>query len=264
MKIALVLAGGAARGFCHIGVLQGLEERGIVPSMIVGTSMGALLGSIYAANPDANKLYNEAKKYNLYRLIELRDFLVRGGMIGGTKYEKIMNEYVGDIEFSELKIPLAVNATNFLDGSTKVFTKGKVKDAVRASISVPIIFKPVREADDVFVDGGLTDNLFFNYLIPKAKEFDKIILVNLNSKVYKLKKDFSYTDMIIQNIYIMQKNQVDMKLKLLDYDRSKEAMMFKKKLVIINPDVSDLNGTQFGKFEIFVKRGYDAFKKEFR
>jgi predicted acylesterase/phospholipase RssA len=258
-KVALVLSGGAARGLAHLGVLKGLEELGIKPSIIVGTSMGALIGAGYATHPHSGWVYREMKGYNPMAMLRLIDLTAPGcGIIKGKRIENTIRDRLGDVKFSDLEIPLIVNATNIVDGSDFVFREGSVVDAVRASISIPFIFTPVRKDGILMVDGGLTNNLFFSVLVPMADQYDLFLLVNLNSSIYKIKDSCSFIEMVMQVLFIMEKNQVEKNLKILELSTSRNDKDFRNKMLIISPDVGDMSVTHFDKIDELSKRGYDC------
>jgi NTE family protein len=261
-KVALVLAGGSARGFCHVGVLEALQDIGIKPSLIVGTSIGAIIGAMYAKNPDANEIYKNLHRYQPFEFITFDDILGKRGIIKGNKITKMLMEQIGDVKFNDLEIPLIVNATNMRNGTDYVFSKGSVIDAVRASLSIPLVFEPFKKAGKVLVDGGVTSNLFFEILIKDADKYDAFILIDLNNSLYNMKEDFSVLELVIQNLYITQKKIIKQSFEILEKDKSKKAMLFKKKMITIAPDIKDLNGAQFDKRDVFIARGYSAAIKK--
>jgi NTE family protein len=261
-KVAVVLSGGAAYGFAHLGVLKGLEEMGLKPSMIVGTSMGAIVGSLYAYNPDADWVYNQIKPYTDRWYLKVVDVTnPREGFMKGHTVEKELRNVIHNAKFSELKLPLIVNATDLRDGKDVAFSRGNVADAVRASISVPLLIKPVFKKKQILVDGGLTDNTFFRILIPHANEYDLFVIVHFRNKIRRLKDNYSFKELVYQVYSIMQTQQTQNHFRLLELDRSKAAKEFRKKMVVVCPDVSGLWGTDFEKIDLFWKKGYQAFRK---
>jgi len=261
-KVALVISGGSARGLCHIGILKGLEEMGIKPSIIVGTSMGAMIGAMYCWNPDLKWIYTQAKKYRIYDMLSPKEFLdLKEGLIRGNRFESRLRQTINDSKFSELKIPLVINATDISDGTIYTFTEGSVVEAVRASVSIPFLFKPVTKGKRILVDGGLLSNLYFQYLVPRAKDYDLFILVNLNNATRRLKLDFSVIDQVLHDLAIMLKNQVQLNLNVLEKDTSRNAQLFRSKMVLINPDIGGISSTQFDKLDELILLGRKAFRK---
>jgi len=157
-KIGLALGGGAARGLAHIGVLEVLEKEDIPVDMIAGTSAGAIVGALYAQGKSAGRIKELALDTGWRRLVSLVDLtLPRSGFIEGTRIKNLLKSIMGDIDFSELKIPLSCVATDILNGEEVVISDGPVLEAVRASISIPVIFTAVKWRDRYLVDGGLVN-----------------------------------------------------------------------------------------------------------
>jgi NTE family protein len=157
-KIGLALGGGAARGLAHIGVLEVLEKEGIPIDMIAGTSAGAAIGALYAQGKDASQIKDLALSTGWKQLVSLVDLaLPRSGFIEGTRIKNLLRSIMGDIEFSDLRIPLACVATDIRSGEEVIINDGSVLEGVRASISIPVIFTAVKRQDRYLVDGGLVN-----------------------------------------------------------------------------------------------------------
>ena len=179
-KIGLALSGGAARGLAHIGILNVMEKAKLPIDMIVGTSMGALVGATYAMGRNARELEQLAEQWGSKRLSLFADpALPRTGLIRGRKIEDMLTAIIGDIEFKDLQIPFACIATDLESGQEIVINKGPVKKAVRASISIPLILKPVRYEKGYLVDGGLSANVPVATMKTLGMEF--VIAVNTTS-----------------------------------------------------------------------------------
>jgi NTE family protein len=153
------LGGGGARGLSHIGVLKVLEEHGIYPDVIAGTSMGALVGALYASGLRAGDI-ERALRLDLRRLAMLADVrLSLSGLVQGKRVTSALKSFLGDLDFSDLKIPFACVATDIVHGQEVVIRTGPVINAVRASISVPGLFTPVKVRGRYLVDGGLVNTV---------------------------------------------------------------------------------------------------------
>jgi NTE family protein len=153
-RVALALGGGAARGFAHIGVIEVLEENGIRPDIVTGTSAGSFVAALYAAGRSGKELETIALNLDESRLT---DWAFPGrGMIRGTALADYIREQVGNRSFDQMKIPLGIVATDLDSGKPIVFRRGDVGTAVRASSAVPAVFTPVRIGTHEYVDGGLT------------------------------------------------------------------------------------------------------------
>lgn len=154
--VALVLSSGGPRGFAYIGAIEELESRGYDITSVAGSSIGSLVGGIYAAG----KL-QEFKEWlfslNNFKLMRLLDFSVRKSyLLKGMKVMEAIESVVPDVEIESLRIPFVAVATDLYTGEPQVFWKGKLFEAIRASISIPSLFMPVKHEGQTFVDGGLT------------------------------------------------------------------------------------------------------------
>jgi len=156
-KIGLVLSGGGARGFAHLGVMQALNDAGIFPDVISGTSAGALAGVLYADGntpKEIHKIMNSGSRLDFMRPTLPREGLLQiGGVI------KILKTYLHAKTFEELKIPLYVTATDLNNGKAVYFSKGELINPIIASASIPVLFQPVIINGICYVDGGVLDNL---------------------------------------------------------------------------------------------------------
>ena len=151
--VALVLGSGGARGYAHIGALEVLEQAGIQPDFIVGTSAGSIVGSIYASGKPAIELRNIALSM---RPNDVRDIkLARKGFFDGKKVEDYVNLQVDQTPLEAMKIPMFVVATALKEGKKVVFNYGNTGQAVRASVSIPSMFIPTIIQGKEYVDGGL-------------------------------------------------------------------------------------------------------------
>ena len=179
-SIGLALGGGAARGIAHVGVLKVLERKGILPQMIAGTSMGALVGALYAKDLDADRLEQYAMGWSRWKTAQLLDpTRPRIGLIKGRKVEDILDSHLGEVTFSDLKVPFACVATDIETGEEVVIREGLVAKAVRASISIPGIFVPVERDGRFLVDGGLVNPVPVS--IVKEMGADFVIAVNVTA-----------------------------------------------------------------------------------
>lgn len=155
-KIGLALGSGGARGFAHIGVLKVLEENNIKIDYIAGSSIGAIVGCLYASGKSVKDLEELIESTDWKRLVSLLDPHLTTGLLHGEKIKHFFEEYIGDINFSDLKIPFACVATDYKNGNPVIFRKGKVSPATRASMSVPLAFKPFEYQGKLLVDGGMS------------------------------------------------------------------------------------------------------------
>ena len=156
-NIGLVLSGGGARGFAHLGVIQALNESGIFPDVISGTSAGAIIGVLYA---DGHSPKEILKLMNIgSRLDFMRPALPREGLLQINGIIKMLKTSLHSKKFKDLKIPLYVTATDLNNGKAVYFSEGDLYDPIIASASIPVLFQPVKIDNISFVDGGVLDNL---------------------------------------------------------------------------------------------------------
>jgi len=156
-NIGLVLSGGGARGFAHLGVIQALNDAGIFPDIISGTSAGALIGVLYADGRTPGEILHLMNTGS--RLDFMRPALPREGLLQINGIMKILKTSLRSKTFEELKIPLYVSATDLNNGKAVYFSEGDLFEPVIASASVPVLFQPVKIKNISYVDGGVLDNL---------------------------------------------------------------------------------------------------------
>lgn len=174
-KIIFVLGGGGARGFAHIGALQVIRENGIPIAGIVGTSMGALIGSLFAAGTD---LYYLARLVEYMKWEELIDIQITGlGLVNGNKVQALVDLLTKRKEFCDLTLPFWAVATDLFTGEAIVFSDGPLAPAVRASISIPGVFSPVELDGRILVDGGVVAGVPVQ--IAQKMDHDLIVAVNV-------------------------------------------------------------------------------------
>jgi len=158
-KLALVLGGGASKGFTHIGILKVLEKNGIVPDLIVGTSMGALIGGVYSVGVSIEKIEEMAKKFNKIGNFSLISALFKDNILNINNAKKIITQNFGNKTHKDCNIKFMCVATNMKTGKEQVFSSGLLKETVMASISIPAVFPRVKIGDNIYCDGGLVNNL---------------------------------------------------------------------------------------------------------
>jgi len=202
-KVGLALSSGAARGLAHIGVLEVLEKEGIPIDMIAGASMGALVGAVYAQGRDITQMKNLAIEWGAKRLSLLADpALSRTGLIRGRRIEGMLKSIIGDMEFGDLKMPFACVATDISTGEEVVIRQGAVREGVRASISIPVLFTVAKWEDKYLVDGALVNPVPVNVL--KSMRADFIIAVNaIPDRSVGEVKEPNIFNVIMQTIYIV-------------------------------------------------------------
>jgi len=176
--VALVLSSGGARGLAHIGAIEELEAQGYRIRSIVGCSMGAIIGGMYAAGKLAE--YKEwmqtIDKKKILSLLDISFSLDH--LVKGEKIIEAMKDIVPDVKIEDLPIPFKAVATDWEKGQEVVFSKGSLYEAIRASISMPLFFDPVKKGGTTFVDGGILNPLPLN--ISKDMPGDIVVAVNVS------------------------------------------------------------------------------------
>ncbi len=178
-KTGLVLSGGGARGFAHLGLLQALDELGIKVAAISGVSAGAIIGALYAAGYEPKKILEVVKGQNYYRLPSLA--FSRTGLFSLKNIEAVFAKLIPKNRFDDLNIPLYVTATNLSEGKCETFSSGSLIDKILASASVPAIIAPALIEGKYYVDGGVMNNFPVECLSGK---YDAIIGCHVN-KLYE-------------------------------------------------------------------------------
>lgn len=200
-KIALVLGGGGTRGFAHIGVIKALEAQGIVPNIIVGTSAGAVVGSLYAYGYNGFELQTLAIQMEEQSVIDW--VWPDRGIFKGAALQKFINDAVRQVPIERLKRPFAAIATDLGSGEIMVFRTGNTGQAVRASSAVPGVFQPVTILGHSYVDGGLV--LPVPVSAARALGADFVIAVDISNKP-KNNATASTLDVLMQTFDIMSQS----------------------------------------------------------
>ena len=226
VKVAIALGGGAARGFAHIGVIKVLEAQGITPDIVVGTSAGAVVGALYAAGNNGFELQKLAHKLDESKF---SDWSVPDrGVLKGEGLQKFVNDAVGNRPIEGLKKPFAAVATDLNSGESVLFRTGNTGMAVRASATVPGIFRPVRINGREYVDGGLSSLVPVRY----ARQMGADVVIAIDISAVPGNQPVSGTmEILLQTFTIMGQNMARYELKEAD--------------VVIRPQVGNLSSTDF-------------------
>ncbi|WP_395065898.1 patatin-like phospholipase family protein [Paraburkholderia silvatlantica] len=179
-RVGLVLGGGAARGWAHIGAIRALEEAGIKPDVVCGTSIGALVGAVYA-NGDLDWLEDWVGKLTWQTVVRLLDLRFSGGLLGGRKVIDLFAHQFNGRSIDDLRLPFTAVATELDTGREVWLREGGVVDAVRASIAIPGIFTPIWHDGVWLVDGGLSNPVPVS--AARAMRADTVIAIDLNHDI---------------------------------------------------------------------------------
>ncbi|GJH39723.1 phospholipase [Capnocytophaga sp. HP1101] len=196
MKLGLVFSGGGVRALAHAGLLKALEEKGLEPSIISGTSGGALVGALYACEVKPDDMAQFFKDTPVFKWSMLTFRKV--GLVDSAKYTKFFKKHFKCPTFEELKLPLIVTATNLLNGKVQYFNKGELIQPLIASAALPPYFSPVRIGDSLYCDGGLLNNFPIE---PLKNQCDTIIGSFVNPLETITEKDLSNSFQFMQRIY---------------------------------------------------------------
>ncbi len=238
-RIGLALGAGATRGFAHIGVLQAMEELGIRPDYISGSSIGAIVGALYAAGVSPKVM--EGIAYNLEPGLCYDICMPRKGFIQGNKLENMIRILTRNKDFEELDIPLAVTAVDLITSERVILNTGNVARAVRASISIPGVFKPVYDGDRVLVDGGILERVPVN--VVREMGSDIVIGVDVGFRG-KHRPTSNILEIILQSFEVME-------LEIIKHTVPDNAIM-------IYPDLNVQNPLGFDHAEETIKAGRRA------
>lgn len=157
--VALVLSSGGPRGFAYIGAIEELERRGYNITSVAGTSMGSLIGGIYATGK-LDELKEWLFDLNAWKVFDLMDLSIsKNHIVKGDKIIEAIKEIVPDVDIKDLKIPFKAVATDLYTGEEIVYAEGKLFEAIRASISIPSLFRPVKQGLRTLIDGGIVNTL---------------------------------------------------------------------------------------------------------
>ncbi|MBO4962936.1 MAG: patatin-like phospholipase family protein [Clostridia bacterium] len=248
-KTALVLSSGGAKGIAHIGAIQALEEKGIKFDMILGTSIGSLVGGAYAYGLSVQEMKEIAFSLKKNSIMDFSLFFTKNkGLIKGKKIDKLLHKIFGDAKIEDCKIPFACVSNELVSGESVTFNSGYLKRAIRASISIPSLISPLIEDGKIYVDGGVTNRL----ALRQAKEMgaDKIIAVDVLSEIDTSAK-------IKGPISVMFRS-----LDCIDHQVAKAKLEIYKPDLLICPNTTKVDPTNFKKAKEIYEIGYN-YTKEF-
>ena len=277
-KVGLVLSGGAARGLAHVGVLKALEEQGIHIDAIAGTSMGAVIGGLYASGYKIDELEKlalsidwkealsdapEREDVPFRRKQDDRDFLVKQklsfrddgslglplGVIQGQNLALLLESLLAhssDVrDFDKLPIPFRAVATDIVNGEKVVFRKGHLPQVIRASMSIPAVFAPVEINGQLLVDGGMVDNIPVD--VAREMGVDMVIVVDIGTPLRGRKQLNTVFDILNQSITLMTRSNSEVQLASLKPDD-----------ILIQPALASYGATDFGRSLDIINAGYRA------
>ncbi len=253
-KIGIALAGGGARGLSHIGVLKVLEQEGIQIKAISGTSIGALIGAIYSIGTPLKELEEYVRLLDWKSYLLFADLSFTGkGMINGRKVEELLNRFLKDKRFSECKIDFNCVSLDLISRKKVIMDTGGLKEAVRASISIPGFFDPVFMEEKLLVDGGIVEPLPAKSLKELGPDFIIASLVSFkkNKKDKVLKND----DKRISTRYI-----IDRSFNIMQEEMSKKDIRYAD--IVIESRTGDFGFLDFANGDKIIRQGEVAARKK--
>lgn len=271
-KVGVVLSGGGAKGLAHIGFLKVMEEAGLRPDFIAGTSMGSIIGGLYSVGYSADSLEKIAKSLNWNFLLtddisrqnltieekddndrfiisfplKERKILIPSGLINGQNIENILNMYCAPVygirNFDELPIPYLAVATDIETGKEVVFREGYLSEVLRASMAIPSVFQPVEINNKLLVDGGVVNN--FPVKLIKEMGADIVIGVDVGFQYYTKEELNNFIKIIEQTVFFYGEELNAINKSLTDY--------------LIVPNLKDYNAGSFNAVDTIIARGEEA------
>lgn len=202
-KVALVLGGGASKGFAHVGVIKVLEQNGIVPDIIVGTSMGSLIGGFYASGMPVEEIEKQCVSLKFKDFVDVNVFnIIKQGMVTGKKLIKFVDRLSNNALIENSKIKFACVSCDIKTGKEYVFREGKLSTALRASSAVPALFAPLKHKGMLLVDGGVVNNIPTS--VAKSMGADYIISVDCVGNNYIMGEIKTFLDIMMSSFNILQ------------------------------------------------------------
>jgi NTE family protein len=242
-RIGLALGGGAARGFAHIGVIQVLEENGIKPDLVAGTSAGSLVAALYASGRSGAQLAALAESMDE---TAFTDWSFPGrGLIRGEGLAKYVRDHTGGLRIEQMKVPLGIVATDLDSGEAILFQRGDPGVAVRASSAVPAVFQPVRIGQREYVDGGLVAPVPVRFARQMGAEL--VIAVDI-SAVPDGNPTGDAMRMLLQTFAIMGRTINTLELRDVD--------------VLLRPKLPEVSGADFSARKRAIQAGREAMQSQ--
>ena len=240
-RIGLALGGGAARGFAHVGVIQVLEEAGIRPQFVVGTSAGSLVAALYASGMQAAELKKTAISMQEAAITDWLLPIFNRGALKGDALAQYVNQQVQSRSIENMSLPLGIVATDLRTGEAVVFRRGNTGTAVRASSAVPGVFLPVKIGDREYVDGGLVAPVPVQQARQMGANF--VIAVDISSDPQSGETGDVFK-ILLQTFTIM--------------GRSINALALRQADVVVRPSLKDVGSADFASRERSIEQGRQA------
>lgn len=263
-KIGVAFGGGGARGIAHILMIEAFEELGIKPSIISGSSIGAIIGAYLASGIDSKEMkiildkilypknnrliYDFLLKSDVIKALKVFDpQFIKSGLIKGDKFQNLVMSNLKAQTFEELEIPLKLVSTDYHRKEEVIFEKGNLAQAVRASYSLPGLFTPLKIDNRILIDGGAVNPLPFDILI---NECDITVALDVSAPSSKKKNEIPQTFDSIFTTYQTMQNSIN-----------QQKMKFIKPDIYIKPEILDVRVFDFTKDQLIFKQAKPAKEK---
>jgi NTE family protein len=259
-SIGIAFGAGGARGIAHLVMIEALDELGVIPTIITGSSIGAVVGAFYAAgfsakemkeilnqliNPKSDSVFDFLLKSDIVKLFTMFDpQFIRSGFIKGEKFQNYMKNHLKITRFEELKIPLKIVATDYWKKEAVIFEKGDLIQPIKASYSLPGLFTPVKIKNRILIDGGAVNPLPFDLIMNNC---DITIAIDVTAFKAQNESEIPPTfDSVFTTYQTMQNSIIKERLKFLRPD------------IYIRPEIYDVRVFDFAKADLIFKQAQPA------
>ncbi len=244
-KLGLVLGAGGARGIAHLGALQALVEYDIKADVVVGCSMGALIGGLYSIDYRIETLRNIMRNLKKKDIVDVYiKMITHKGVLKGEKIDKILKGFFKDKKIEDCSIPFGCVATDLISGKEAFFDSGEMFSAIKASCSIPTIISPLEYNNMLLVDGGLINRL----PIERAKELgaEKVVAIDVMGEIKNDKKISNIIDVALRSIDVV------------DYYINKNRLEQNPPDILIRPELGSMSQYKVENLEFAYEKGYGA------
>ncbi len=244
-KLGFAFSAGGSRGVAHIGFLKAMEENGIKPDFISGSSMGAVVGACYSAGMNPDQMYAEAIKLKPKQIVSLSaNPIGKGALLRSKKMRKKLEQYLGDLTFNQLKIPFTAIATDIISGTSKSFGgDNNVAECVTASSSMPSIFQPLKKDGMLLIDGGVLNRVPVDEVRTLGAEV--VVAVDALGETRTLDKKYNIFGVLLRVFDMM-----DGKITHMSEEKTKPDLF-------LSPNLGDMSQYKFKDLELAFNKGYE-------
>lgn len=243
-KLGVAFGGGAARGFAHLGVIRVLEEAGVRPDFVAGTSVGSIIGALYAGGLTCDAIVGSVRALDWGDMVQ--PVFPRRGLVRADKLETRLIELLGERQVEDLETPFAAVTVDLAAGRQHVIDNGPLEKAVRASCSIPGIFEPVMRNDQVLVDGGVLNDVPID--VCQAMGAEVVLAVDLNSDIAIGDAPEDIFAVIVATLNVMMKN-------------CRKEPEGGPDVILVRPDLGGFSYHDLKRIDEMIQRGEGATRK---